>query len=182
MNRKGFAPILFLLIVGLLLVGGGAWYYEAHQSEFTQTVSPTAEVSSTASSYTSIQHATGTATNHSIKVSIGATVQTTVSCATQDCFNKDFASCTPASITNSAGGLGAASYKIIGPVTGGCKVTFVYTANPNPAWVNQPMTCTLNDAIDFQTSFQNAFNAVLQGGGNCTGPFVPILKGVKSTP
>ncbi|MGC9598871.1 MAG: hypothetical protein ABSE18_00605 [Minisyncoccia bacterium] len=32
MNRKGFAPVVVVLIVVGILIVGGIWYYEAHKN------------------------------------------------------------------------------------------------------------------------------------------------------
>ena len=46
MNKKGFTPILIVLIVASVLVAGGIWYYETHQSTAYQE-SPTVGISTT---------------------------------------------------------------------------------------------------------------------------------------
>jgi hypothetical protein len=128
-------------------------------------------------SYTSTQRVTATSSNQVVKSTISTDVTTTVSCGSADCFDQHFSNCTPATMTADAGGLGSVSDQINGPASGGCSVTFMYTQNINPAWVNQPLTCTLDNTMTFQTSFDNTFGAVADGQQtNCTGPLVPILK------
>ena len=184
MKQDGFAAILVLIIVLAVAILGGAAYvryvYLPHQAAQLTSSSSTCfgcnDIVLTSSTFTSTQHVSSTATDSIGTVSIQTDVKTTVSCGSQDCFNKNFFSCTPASLKADSPGLGGVSYNILGPTTGGCKMTFEYTSNPNPTWVNQPMTCTFNNAIDFQTSIQNTFNAAIKGRSDCTGPLAIILK------
>jgi hypothetical protein len=139
-------------------------------------VQPTTNTSQSSGSYTSTKHVTASGSDSVAKVAISTDVTTTVNCGSADCFDQHFSNCTPATMTANAGGIGSVSDKIIGPATGGCSVTFMYTKSPDPAWVKQPMTCTFDNTKDFQTSFDNTFSAVVQGQKtNCTGPLVAIL-------
>src|SRR6266496_1588026 len=52
MNRKGFSLIIVLLVVGVVLIGGAMWYYEAHLSSSPQSVpnpASTADLANTTS-------------------------------------------------------------------------------------------------------------------------------------
>jgi hypothetical protein len=189
------------LIVGavviLLLVAGGAFaaYYtfSAQPGPAPVTVATTTLPAASSTPLTLTEHATGSGTTTIATttvggVTVGATVGVTisgdtvgtVSCGSQDCFTKAFAACTPATLTTSIVGFAGVSYKIIGPANGGCKITFEYTTNPNPAWVDQPMTCTYNNKLDFQTALTNVFNAVLQKKSNdCVGPLVAVMQNVQ---
>lgn len=100
---------------------------------------------------------------------------TTVNCGEENCFNEKFKTCEEAELTVDVG-FGSAFYNIMGMNEKGCEVSFVYLTNPNPAWENQPMTCTLDNTVDFQTVFQAAFTDVTSGGSSCTGPLVDILQ------
>ena len=181
MNRNGFGSIFVVLgIFALAVIGGIGWvhyYYVPRAMPNVPAAPPPAPNNpiSNPAPYTFIQHVSSTVTSSVAKVSIEADLKTTVSCGTENCFKTKFATCAPATLTSDAG-WAAVSYKIIGPVAGGCKMTFMYTQNPNPAWVNQPMTCTYDNKIDFQTSIQNTFNAVIQGKSDCTGSLVKILR------
>jgi hypothetical protein len=73
-------------------------------------------------------------------------------------------------------GFAAVSYSILGQTNEGCEVEMVYTKNPNPAWVDQAIVCTLDTNVDFLTAFQKEFEAAVEGEGNCTGPLAEILR------
>jgi hypothetical protein len=55
---------------------------------------------------------------------------------------------------------------------------FEYTANPNSAWVNQPMTCDFDNTQSLDDSTSAVFNSLLakQNTYDCTGPLVAILE------
>ncbi len=110
-----------------------------------------------------------------VNADITADVATTVSCGDQDCFETQFKDCKPATLTSDAG-LVSFSYQIIGPVTGGCRMTVLYPTNPNPEWENKPMTCTFNNSLEFTAAVQAQLTAISQGNGTCTGPLADIIK------
>lgn len=111
-----------------------------------------------------------------VRTDIEATVTTTVDCGDKNCFDEKFAACEPATLTASAPPLGTAAYEILGAGTGGCRVTFKYTENPNPDWVNKEMTCTVDNSKDFQGAFDEVFPGVFQGNSQvCSGPFVDLF-------
>lgn len=116
--------------------------------------------------------------NTDIKINID--VATTVDCGTADCFSKKFIACQPATLTADSGGLGAVSYKIIGPVSNGCSLTFKYTKNPNPDWVNKEMTCSFDNKISFDDAVKKVFDGVLSGSVICTGPLYSTIRAMVS--
>lgn len=65
-------------------------------------------------------------------------------CSDADCFEAALARCEAASYrTRSAMGA-RASYRILGPGDeGGCRLELTYEDNPNPSWVDRPLTFTL---------------------------------------
>jgi hypothetical protein len=72
MNQKGFRPIIVLLVVAVILIGGGIWHYKTRpqlsQSQQNQSVSPVAIATSTGAS-----PPTNTSTSrHSASNQIGA--------------------------------------------------------------------------------------------------------------
>ncbi len=105
---------------------------------------------------------------------IGADVTTTVNCGSQTCFEEKFAVCEKA-ITVADIGLASFSYEIIGPVAGGCAMKVHFPTNPNPAWENQPMTCTFNNSIGFVESVQSIIGAGKKSETTCVGPLVDIM-------
>lgn len=101
---------------------------------------------------------------------------TTVNCG-QDttCFDEKFATCELAMMTVNMGNWAAMSYEITGLATNGCAVTTIYTINPNPAWVNQPMYCIVDNSKDFETAMQETLNSAINTEGICTGPLNDIM-------
>jgi hypothetical protein len=102
-------------------------------------------------------------------ITIEADVTQTADCGYENCFEEKFAACQAATLQADAGALGSFEYKIIGPVTGGCKVTMKYPSNPNPEWVNKELTCVLDNKIDLEESVGNTFDGILDGTVVCEG-------------
>ncbi len=88
MNRKGFAPVIVLLIVAAVLVAGGIWYYEAHKAAVpymsvlqTATTTPSVQATSTpivaataiekSNQYTPAENIPTTTSNEIPSISIG---------------------------------------------------------------------------------------------------------------
>ena len=97
------------------------------------------------------------------------------SCDEEACFAENFKTCESATMSSDLG-FAAVAYEILGATTEGCEVEMVYTKNPNPAWVDQPIACTLDMDADFLPAWQKEFEAAVEGEGNCTGPLTEILK------
>lgn len=97
----------------------------------------------------------------------------TTSCATTDCFQRAFATCTPGVALTADLGFASYHYRIVGPKNGGCAMTTSYPTNPNPAWVGKAMTCTYNNRGSFEDAAQAMFNNL----SSCTGPLADILRG-----
>lgn len=140
----------------------------------TVAVAPLPLATTTASTTQTTTAVSSNAT--STKAAATSTAPTALSCTTQDCFNTQFALCNKAALTVDSGILGIAQYNIIGPVSGGCSMSFVFTKHLNTTWVNKPMTCTYDNKIEFTAAVQNAFTAAKQGKSTCTGPLTSILK------
>ena len=105
----------------------------------------------------------------------------TASCTNQSCIDQKFNGCTPATYTSSIVLGASVKYQINGRKGSGCSVTLEYPVNPNPAWVNKPMTCVL----DTSNLIENDITAAISnpGGSGCTGALVSELpKTVASTP
>lgn len=96
-------------------------------------------------------------------------------CNDEACFVENFKTCKTATMSED-GGFAAVAYEILGPSNEGCEVEMKFTKNPNPAWVNQPIMCTLDMDADFLTAWQKEFEAAIEGKGSCTGPLVEILQ------
>lgn len=181
-NQKGFIGIVILIIVALAAIGGGG-YYVYHQQQqkttppFTQTPQETnSNNSGTITTTKTVEtHKKDDSGGIKTDINIKADITQTVDCGSEDCFQQKFATCQPSTLKADAG-FAAVDYKIIGPATGGCKMTFKYTTNPNPDWVNKEMTCTFDNKIAFQKSIENAFNGVINGSVVCSGPLYTILR------
>lgn len=119
--------------------------------------------------------------NTSVNVPTTAVLSNIVACGSEDCFYQKFATCEPASFqTAIQGPNSSAYYEIIGQKTGGCEMTFKYPVNPNPEWVNKPMTCVFNNKVDFNTSVVDTITKATNGTANCVGPLFEILRSVTS--
>ncbi len=185
-NQKGFIGIVIVIIVALTVVSGGGYYvYQKKQKNKPVVSAPQAlsneqtDIQKSESTITTTKQEesilTGDIAGAKVNINIKADITQTVDCGSDDCFQKKFVACQPATLQLDAG-FGVAHYKIIGPSTGGCSMTFVYTKNPNPAWVNKEMTCTFDNTIGFQKSIENTFNAVLNGSIKCEGPLYTVLR------
>lgn len=171
--QKGFAPVLLLIIAVFAVSAGG---YVVYKNK-TETVKKDMVVSSdSADIQTTTEVMQGSSESENIKVNISAPVTTTVNCGSKECFSSHFASCTANSTINSDAGFAAFFAKIIGPATGGCKVTMKYTSNPNPDWVNKEMTCVMNNKIEIEASIQETFSGIMDGSITCEGPLYELLK------
>ncbi len=111
-----------------------------------------------------------------VGLSYKGNVTETVDCGNEGCFQQKFAACQPATFGTNVEGFAGVQNKIIGPAAGGCKVTFKYTKNPNPNWVNKEMTCAYDNKVDFFKAQEKAFNGVLDGSVVCEGPLYPIFR------
>ncbi|HLD20566.1 MAG TPA: hypothetical protein VJB64_00560 [Patescibacteria group bacterium] len=110
---------------------------------------------------------TETETIHS---NITADITSTESCGSIGCFETQFAACLKATYTADLGPA-AISYTITGSASDGCVVTAVFTENPNPDWVGQTMTCTLDNQLSFETAIQTAVSSAI-----CTGPLAELMQ------
>lgn len=198
-GRKIFA----ILIVLFVLVGGVSGYYFRNdipiikdlirsktspvdeinivqpESQQNQDIvlpnSPTPSSEQVTSNENDIVTTTETVEGGDSIIKIKAEVETTVNCGSEDCFKKKFTACQPATMISDAG-FAAVSYKIIEPTTSGCKMTFKYTTNPNPDWVNKEMTCTFDNKIGFDESIKKVFDGIFDGTVVCAGPLYPVMR------
>lgn len=100
---------------------------------------------------------------------------TTVTCGSDaSCMESAFDTCSPATLTSDAG-FAAVSYEITGSTSHGCTVTFLYTTNPNPAWVNEPAYCVFDNTLDFITSAQQTIGNAFSTGEGCVGPLIETI-------
>lgn len=111
---------------------------------------------------------------------ITADITTTISVdcnadGNEACLAKKFAACEPATLLADMG-FASFSYEIVGPASGGCKVTVKYPTNPNPEWVNQPMTCTLDNSLEITAALSKQFDILGTSASTCTGPLAVLMK------
>jgi ankyrin repeat protein len=97
-----------------------------------------------------------------------------------DPFDDAFATCEPgASKDADAGGWAAVRYDIVGPEDDRCRVAMTYTTNPNPKWVDRPLTMLLDPESPFYGQVMAAFEACLSGDHDhfdCQGPLLEQLR------
>ena len=98
-----------------------------------------------------------------------------VTCEDVTCIYTKFEACEASTFSADAGFV-AISYEIFGPKDAGCEMSLVYTKNPNPDWVDQPMTCIFDNTQDFQTAVGEQLTATSNSETNtCSGPLVEVL-------
>ncbi len=98
-------------------------------------------------------------------------------CADENCFQTAFTACTQAKFRTPRMLGAVAEYEILGPAAGGCRVSLVYTSNPNPDWVGKPLEMTLPVGGGFIDTFMAGFQACLDGSAPCSGPLLAQIPG-----
>lgn len=95
-------------------------------------------------------------------------------CTSKACFSKRFATCAPASYTTQRAMGAKARYEITGKDGARCRVRMRYVSNPNPAWVDKPLTMALDPGKDFAPQMKAALQTCLvhdePGRFACGGP------------
>lgn len=179
--QKGFAPILIIIMVVVVMGSAGGYVAykksqtpKSHQKETINTSIVDTEVEGEVN--VSTQEESGTYESDWAEVNLSGPVTSAVNCGTPECFSPQFSSCTPnATIESGIEGLGTYRAQIIGPKAGGCEVTMKYTENPNSEWVNKDLICTLNNKLDYNAAFQEAYEGIFDGSLVCKGPLYLIL-------
>lgn len=101
-------------------------------------------------------------------------------CDDQACFTRHFSDCEAATYTTEKQAAAQAEYRIMGSSDAGCRVQFQYTTNPNPAWVDKPLTMTLDPGQPYEPQMKKALESCLMedkpGPHDCSGP----LRGIAS--
>jgi hypothetical protein len=188
-KQKGFIGILAIIIIAVLGIGGGAYVYKKSEnkklseetaSQATSSIVTTVE-KNVSSGPTTIDKTISIVSpnvvgNLDVKANINlqADVTTTVNCGEENCFNKKFANCEPATLTSDVG-FASVHYEIISPANGGCKMKMKYPTNPNPEWINKEMTCTFDNKLSLEKSVESTFGGVIEGNIICQGPLFNIL-------
>ncbi|MFH1632290.1 MAG: hypothetical protein ABIA47_04745 [bacterium] len=180
---KSILHVSIVLFVAAVLVGAGCRSQESDGGESTGHLEPSEE---SAVEY-EIQepetddqivvtegHIDETVEEDGVTINIESDYVETVNCGSEDCFDEKLAACEPAVFFADMGFV-AVQYEIIGPVSGGCSVTFSYPTNPNPEWENQPMTCVFDNSLPFEQAAQAAINADFGGGTPCVGPLHDVI-------
>lgn len=95
-------------------------------------------------------------------------------CADTACFSQHFSDCDAATYTTESVAGGQASYQILGSSNAGCRVQMHYTSNPNPTWVDKPLTFVINPGKPFEPQMKKALQTCLiddkPGSYECSGP------------
>lgn len=104
----------------------------------------------------------------------------TAFCADESCFHSAFAACTQATFRTPRVMGAVAEYEILGPDAGGCRVSLIYTDNPNPDWIDKPLEMTLPVGGGFIDTFAAGFQACLDGSAPCSGPLLAQILGTSA--
>lgn len=103
-------------------------------------------------------------------------------CDTRDCFAAKVADCSPEAryFTETAAGA-SAMYRILGEgADGQCELGIIYMSNPNPQWVDKPLTFVVDPKRDLETQLEEALSDCLagrRGTHRCAGPLFELLSG-----
>ena len=126
-----------------------------------------------------------TLTDESSEVEIGVDIEieadmaVATDCGSPDCFEEKFAACEAATYDAALSPMLAYRYEIQGPKNNGCEVMSYFTANPNPDWVGEEMTCVYDNSKDFLTSVGDVINSFNGQDrlGDCFGPLYILMGG-----
>jgi hypothetical protein len=185
-QQKGFLSIILLSIIALCLIGVSGYYIASNNTKVNSSDETlnnveqkveTTELSTTTFTTTKKVEQSYQDKTDSLRVEskITADVVQTVDCGNEDCFNKKFASCQPATLHADIG-VGSVEYKILTKGSTGCNLSFKYTKYPDPSWENKDMTCQFDNKISFEDSMNKVFKGVTSGQIVCKGPLFDILK------
>lgn len=123
-----------------------------------------------------MRHKTIITTAISVAVIVsGAFAQANATCGDQACFIEAVRACDPASFpVQDQGGLGAeGEYSVLGPVGEACQISFTFSENPNPAFVDKPLTFVVEPDDASEETVLGALEGCLTGGDGadqCAGP------------
>lgn len=102
-------------------------------------------------------------------------------CLDTDCFDDHLSACREAQFGGMLNIRLGVSYRIEGPTDNGdCRLSMVYTRNPNSEWEGQPLYFTLNPEERFQEIGRDVVEACLAGRVdeyNCEGPLLDLTAG-----
>lgn len=196
---------IFLIVGGLILVvflGRATWALIQMNKAVPQTTvdalntqvqpAPTNNEQPLKTTNTEVINSNSVQNGIGLNVNIKTDVTTTSSCGTPGCFQQKFFDCKPATMSAAAGFLGSGIYKIVGPIDSQhCRMSFMYSKNPNPDWVNKELTCTyLNKMTNssnpnsWEEQFKSMFELVMYGNDTasdaCSGPLYSILQPEKA--
>ncbi len=178
--HSGFIGIVLVIVVALAVAGGGYYWYGVNNAGITVEEAPETQLETEAAvtPTTTTVTATTSATSPvgTVNVSVTTDLATTNNCSGANCFEQKFAACQPATTNVDAEGIAAVEYKIIGPASGGCQISFKYTKNPNPDWENKELTCVINNSASFQQSSQTLMTGIFDGSANCRGPLLEVIQ------
>jgi hypothetical protein len=112
----------------------------------------------------------------------GAFAQVDTQCADQTCFLEAVRACEPGSFrVPDPGGLGAeGEYSVVGPVGGVCEIAFTFSENPNPAFLNKPLTFVVDPDDASEETILGGLESCLSaaaGAYQCAGPLFEQVAG-----
>ena len=95
-------------------------------------------------------------------------------CDTRVCFARSLQQCRDANYSSNRKAGARARYAVVGPVgDDDCQVSLTYTSNPNPDWVDQPLTFVLDVSEPIESQLEAAISACLTATPSdfqCGGP------------
>jgi hypothetical protein len=115
-------------------------------------------------------------------VGSGAFAQADARCTDQACFVEAVSACDPGSLrVQDPAGLGAeGEYSVVGMVGESCQIAFTFSENPNPAFVDKPLTFAVDPADASEETILGALESCLTGGdgaSQCAGPLFDQVTG-----
>lgn len=100
-------------------------------------------------------------------------------CVDMDCFSEHVTQCEEAQLIGALGRRVTARYAVEGPAENGqCRLSFVFTDNPNSDWENTPLYFTVDSEDGFgMKDVKTVMEACLEGDGEaygCEGPLMDL--------
>jgi hypothetical protein len=95
-------------------------------------------------------------------------------CETRECFARAVAECREVRFSSARAAGARARYQVLGPTDdGACRISLTYRSNPNPDWVDRPLTFVLDPGQPVEPQLEAAVSGCLTarpGNFHCGGP------------
>jgi len=90
-------------------------------------------------------------------------------CRDENCFQTNFLDCQRAVLTDRVAGQ-PAEMKILGPAETGCRIELVFLNHHSQDWINQPLTCQLDNDQHFRLAIESALENIFNNHpADCSG-------------